>query len=528
MHDDKTIIFRSNTDSASTPGIKVSYKETASAAEKSRIMTSAFTIGRQPGSTLQINDVRVSRHHAEIYPTAEGWFIRDLGSANGTLLAGKPVNKAMLIKGKCTIQLGHSGPSLSLAPLAAIPDNSDSTFDVDKTLIRRPASKSVPYPPTKANEKSAAYAAADDPESVAEALQQRYFGENENEDMGERTRLLRKIIKQTQKKQSTYYHFVIFTIGLLLLAVSGIAVYQQTKINHARSLAVDIFYTMKSLEVQIAQEEIKQEKSGYLIHLTDLTKQRQQLQAMQHRYRNYLQELDAMRLFKQQLSHEVEMIHQIAGVFGESELMLTDEFISEVQKYIEYWKSNRRLPRAISRMKKSGDIEAIVNALQQQHLPAQYLYLCLQESNCIVAAVGPETRFGFAKGAWQFIPETATQYGLKIGPLANTNEYDPADERFDFAKATLAAARYLKDLYSNEAQASGLLVMASYNWGDKPIRRLIQKLPDTPRERNFWQLIKKYKIPQETYDYVFYIFSAAVIGEDPKHFGFSFENPLQQ
>jgi hypothetical protein len=34
------------------------------------------------------------------------------------------------------------------------------------------------------------------------------------------------------------------------------------------------------------------------------------------------------------------------------------------------------------------------------------------------------------------------------------------------------------------------------------------------------------KIPQQTYDYVFYIVSAAVIGENPRLFGFKFDNPL--
>ncbi|RWX47880.1 hypothetical protein VT98_11944, partial [Candidatus Electrothrix communis] len=48
------------------------------------------------------------------------------------------------------------------------------------------------------------------------------------------------------------------------------------------------------------------------------------------------------------------------------------------------------------------------------------------------------------------------------------------------------------------------------------------------RERNFWQFLKKYrkKMPQQTYDYVFYIFSAAVIGDNPRLFGFDFDNPL--
>jgi membrane-bound lytic murein transglycosylase D len=57
---------------------------------------------------------------------------------------------------------------------------------------------------------------------------------------------------------------------------------------------------------------------------------------------------------------------------------------------------------------------------------------------------------------------------------------------------------------------------------------LVRSLPPNPKERNFWKLLEKdrEKIPKETYDYVFYIFSAAVIGENPRLFGFNFDNPL--
>ena len=49
--------------------------------------------------------------------------------------------------------------------------------------------------------------------------------------------------------------------------------------------------------------------------------------------------------------------------------------------------------------------------------------------------------------------------------------------------------------------------MACYNWGEDQVLPLVRSLPANPRDRNFWQLLAKYreKIPQETYDYVFYI-----------------------
>jgi hypothetical protein len=217
---------------------------------------------------------------------------------------------------------------------------------------------------------------------------------------------------------------------------------------------------------------------------------------------------------------------RMARVFGECELNVPDGFMAEVLRYVEKWKSSHRLRRAIVRADRDGHTPAIKMALEERGLPAEFFYLALQESNLRTTAIGPETRFGIAKGMWQFIPGTATEYGLNIGPLEKQREFDPDDQRHDFQLSTEAAANYLESIYNTEAQASGLLVMASYNWGHNRVRRLIQKMPMDPRKRNFWALIANNKIPEETYDYVFYIFSAAVIGQNPALFGFDFEPPL--
>ena len=161
-------------------------------------------------------------------------------------------------------------------------------------------------------------------------------------------------------------------------------------------------------------------------------------------------------------------------------------------------------------------------------LPPQFFYLALQESNFDVYSIGPLTYMGHAKGMWQFIPETAVRYGLILGPLTDVGRPDPADDRHNFEKSTNAAARYIKFIYRTDAQASGLLVMSGYNWGENRVIKILRSMPSNPRERNFWKLLERHRsqIPQETYDYVFHIFSAAVIGENPRLFGFKFDNPL--
>ena len=54
-------------------------------------------------------------------------------------------------------------------------------------------------------------------------------------------------------------------------------------------------------------------------------------------------------------------------------------------------------------------------------------------------------------------------------------------------------------------------------------------MPADPRQRNFWKLLAQYRdrLPFETYNYVFMIVSAAVIGENPRLFGFHFDSPLR-
>jgi soluble lytic murein transglycosylase-like protein len=244
---------------------------------------------------------------------------------------------------------------------------------------------------------------------------------------------------------------------------------------------------------------------------------------MEKKYDEYIKILDVY-----DMGEEEQIIANMARNFGECELNIPESFIEEVKNYIEKWKSSERLKTAILRAQKNGYEKIVAEKMIAEQLPPHFFYLALQESNFIKDIVGPPTRYGYAKGIWQFIPKTAIKYGLRLGPLVKLNKYDARDDRFIFAKATEAAAKYLSDIYNTEAQASGLLVMASYNWGEHNVRDLILKMPGNPKDRNFWRLLALYKnkIPEETYNYVFYIFSAAVIGENPKLFGFDFENPL--
>jgi DNA-binding NtrC family response regulator len=64
-------------------------------------------IGTAPGNHLVVTDPTVSRHHVVIAATSEGFQLRDLGSTNGTFLAGYRIDSAYVEAG-ALIQLGET------------------------------------------------------------------------------------------------------------------------------------------------------------------------------------------------------------------------------------------------------------------------------------------------------------------------------------------------------------------------------------------------------------------------------------
>jgi hypothetical protein len=285
--------------------------------------------------------------------------------------------------------------------------------------------------------------------------------------------------------------------------------------------AVNIFYGMKSLELQIAQMEEVLLTKAEPHQVRSLLAKREQLKTMEEEYERFVRELG----FYQKAREEDRIILRMARLFGECDANIPEGFKKEVWNYIHKWQRTDRLKKALQRAAREGYTPRISKMMADHNLTPQWFYLALQESDFEARAVGPLTRFGYAKGIWQFIPLTAQNYGLKIGPMYGEGRYDPKDERFHFEKATEAAAKYIRDIKNNLAQASGLLVMASYNWNETRIREVLRHMPENPRERNFWRLLQRETIPRETYDYVFYIFSAAVICQNPPLFGFDFNAP---
>lgn len=70
------------------------------------VIETPITIGRAPDTGLFLDDVTVSRHHAELDRAGDGsWTLRDLGSLNGTYVNRQRVDSAALAGGD-EVQIG--------------------------------------------------------------------------------------------------------------------------------------------------------------------------------------------------------------------------------------------------------------------------------------------------------------------------------------------------------------------------------------------------------------------------------------
>ena len=63
------------------------------------------TAGRSPDSEIFLDDVTVSRRHAEVTRAAQGFLVRDLGSLNGTYVNRERIEELLLADGD-EVQIG--------------------------------------------------------------------------------------------------------------------------------------------------------------------------------------------------------------------------------------------------------------------------------------------------------------------------------------------------------------------------------------------------------------------------------------
>ena len=184
--------------------------------------------------------------------------------------------------------------------------------------------------------------------------------------------------------------------------------------------------------------------------------------------------------------------------FGSIPVVLTPE----VDFWINYFKTKGRTSFVKWLVRGENVREVIIPLLKQLGMPEELFYLSMIESGFNNRAYSRAK----ATGPWQFVAGTAKIYGLKMNYWV--------DERKDPVKSTIAAARYLRDLYKKFG--NWYLAMAAYNAGPGKIRYAIRKL----KTRDYWKISRSRYLRRETRNYVPKLLAALILGSNAEEHGF--------
>lgn len=181
-------------------------------------------------------------------------------------------------------------------------------------------------------------------------------------------------------------------------------------------------------------------------------------------------------------------------------------FVREVERHLRNFTRGGYHKQLLER--KDSMWPQIERVLAEKGLPVELGFIVWVESNFQSEAVSPVGAFG----PWQFMPETAREYNLKVSGTI--------DERRDLSKSTAAAADYFTDLLRMFGTERYLLAVASYNTGQNRVKRLqIAATVNKERSSDFWQI--RYMLPKETAEYVPKFMAAVIIGRNPKRWDVS-------
>jgi len=188
--------------------------------------------------------------------------------------------------------------------------------------------------------------------------------------------------------------------------------------------------------------------------------------------------------------------------------LISNDFVDGVLTYFQ-GRGRGYIERVL---KRRGVYDPILSeALSKEGLPHDLIFLAAAESAFNPLAVSNKR----CVGIWQFSLGTGSLYGLKRDRWV--------DEREDPTKSSTAAARHLKDLY--HTFGDWYLAMAAYDSGPMVVQHAIEKTGYA----DYWTLRSMHALPRETENYVPIFLATALIGKDPKAYGFDVDPdpPLQ-
>ncbi len=175
-------------------------------------------------------------------------------------------------------------------------------------------------------------------------------------------------------------------------------------------------------------------------------------------------------------------------VRSSKDLKALEEFLSKSDGIVmEVKLKDENLPKAkreeLEKYLENGKhiLPIVMKILLEHNLPKELAFIPIIESHYINGLRSPKG----AAGIWQLMPATARNFGLVVN--------NKVDERLDPVKSTLAAVKYLKNLYNTFGDWK--LVLAAYNVGHNKV------IIKTAYHGKSFSSIKNY-LPKQTQNYV--------------------------
>ena len=161
-------------------------------------------------------------------------------------------------------------------------------------------------------------------------------------------------------------------------------------------------------------------------------------------------------------------------------------------------------PRSIERSlaQSSEYLYLVLDEVERRGMPAEIALLPLVESGYNPAAVSP----GKAAGLWQFLPQTARNFGLKLTP-----NYDGRHDVLASTKAALDYLEYLGDMFGGD----WLLALTAYNTGEGTLQHWIAQNRRLGKSTDFASL----PIPPQTRRYIPRLMAMRSVIENPRRHG---------
>jgi membrane-bound lytic murein transglycosylase D len=180
---------------------------------------------------------------------------------------------------------------------------------------------------------------------------------------------------------------------------------------------------------------------------------------------------------------------------------------------VSFFSSERGKRIIAAGLKRQGRYKTLIEKiLAEEGVPQELMFLAQAESGYLPRAMSNK----LCVGIWQFSKATGHEYGLM--QTAST------DDRMDPEKATRAAARHLKDLYTHFGD--WYLAMAAYDCGPACVDKAVMRTGYA----DFFELRRLNALPKETANYVPVILAMTIIGKNAPEYGLDrldVESPME-